>query len=437
MSRRRGRATRPPERTAAAPVEIEIERLGHRGDGIGLVAGKPVFVPDSLPGERVRARIEDRPEGRRAHVLSVLRPVERADPPCPHYGTCGGCRAQHMPPALYAAWRLDQVRGALAAHDLHDVAITGPIATPPESRRRARLAFRKAGGRLLLGFRARASHRIVDLSSCVILMPDLVHLFAPLRDLLGSLACAESGEIGLTASASGMDVLLSTKEPPGLADREALSAFAQTHDLARMALRTEAGPDIELLAERRPVVVALDGVPVSLPPDAFLQASAVAEAHLQARVVAGIGDAPRVADLFAGCGTFTLPLAQRGAGVLAVEGHAAMTRALLAAARLSAIPGKMSAETRDLFVRPLTPAELDRFDAIVLDPPRAGARAQCEALAASSVARAVMVSCHPASFARDAAILTRGGLRLDCVEVVDAFLWSDQVELVARFVREL
>ncbi|WGF89040.1 class I SAM-dependent RNA methyltransferase [Marinivivus vitaminiproducens] len=436
MNRRPRPAKRRSTKPKTAQVELEVVRLGHRGDGIAHLEGKPVFVADSLPGERVLARIEAGPDGRRAQPTALLRAVERAEPPCPHYEACGGCRAQHMPEAVYAAWRLDQVKGALAAQGLPAVDVTGPVPTPPHSRRRARLAFRKTGGRTVLGFRARASHRIVDLSLCLILLPELVRLFTPLRDLLGQLACGNEGEIGLTATDAGPDLLLHTAQTPGLADREALAAFAQAHDLARVAWKGPDDPMIEILAERRTPSVDLGGIAAALPPDAFLQASKTAQRLLQERVVDAVRGAARIADLFSGCGTFTLPLAQQGAHVHAVEGSAAMAGSLQGAARLPATGGRVTVETRDLFARPLTPTELGRFDAVVLDPPRAGARAQCEALAASPVRRAVMVSCHPASFARDAAILHKGGWRLAAVDVIDAFLWSDQVELVAAFGRD-
>lgn len=418
-------------------VELGIERLGALGDGIGRVGHTPVYVPLTLPGDRLQARITAaRGDGFTADVVALRAPAPRAEPPCPHFGTCGGCQLQHAPAAVYAEQKRRQVVDALAAHGLAEVPVETMVAGDPGSRRRLRLAFRRRGGRLCLGFRARAGHEVVEIGVCPIALPALEALLDPLRDLLGRLPLtAPGGEVALTAAAAGIDLLLIAPLAPTLDDRERLAAFAAAHDLARIAWRAGPSEPPEPIAARRPVLAEFEGVTVEVPPGAFLQATALAEAALRAAVRLAIGNAARIADLFAGCGTFALPLAAEGRHVLAVEGDPAMAGALGAAARRARLGARLRCETRDLERRPLGPAELGRFDAVVLDPSRAGARAQARALASVELRRVAVVSCNPASFARDARILIDGGFRLAWVRPIDAFLWSAQIELVGSFER--
>jgi 23S rRNA (uracil1939-C5)-methyltransferase len=419
----------------ADPVELDIGALGHRGDGLAVHDGVRVFVPFALPGDRARVHLAERTrDGWRAEVLAWLRRAPRTEPPCPHFGACGGCRAQHLLAADYAAWRRDQIAGALAARGLTPASIDGPAVAPSHSRRRARLLF-MPGPPPRLGYRARSSRRVVEPAVCPLLRPELEAMLAPLRTLLAELPLARHGcEVQLTALETGVDLLLLGRRGPTLADREQLAAFADARDLVRVAWADGERTQPESVVTRRPATLRFGRVAVELPPGAFLQATAEAEDRLQARVLAWTRGDVRVLDLFAGCGTFALPLAAAGRRVHAVERDPDMASACANAARAGGLAGRIEVETRDLERRPLAGAELTA-DTVVLDPPRAGAPAQTAAVAAGDVTRAVLVSCSPASFARDAAILVQAGFRLAELEIVDAFLWSDQIELVARLER--
>ena len=292
-----------------------------------------------------------------------------------------------------------------------------PHLSPPRSRRRATL--KAAGGSI--GFNAGASHRIVDMRECHILRPELFALVAPLRRLLAGRA-----SVGMTLADQGVDLLLEGVAADTLARAEAMTGFARAHGLARLSLDDGYGP--QTIWEPEPVTITLSGTPVALPHGAFLQATAEGEAALVAAVRAAVGAAQVTADLFAGLGTFALALAPAPARkVYAAEGARDAALALKAAGR------GLFVDHRDLFRRPLDGAELDRFEAIVLDPPRAGAREQMPLLAASAVPHIAYVSCNPATFARDAKTLIDGGFRLDWVQPVGQFRWSTHVELAAAF----
>ena len=394
---------------------LPIVRLGARGDGV-TADGR--FVQATVPGDAVRFEPFE------------LRPgPDHATPLCRHFPECGGCQLQHVGDAAYSAWVAARILSALDAVHV-PVGTVEPVAlSPPRSRRRASLRAVRRGGQTVLGFNADASHRIVDMRECWVLRPELVALVAPLRRLLGSLLRDGQGAgVSVTVSDSGIDVLLAGVAATALADIERLTAFAAAHDLARLAVEGEGG--VEVLTEARPPVLRFGGVPVLLPPAPFLQATCEGEASLQAAVLSACGGAGSVADLFCGLGTFALPLAAK-AKVYAADASAAAVAALTVAAR-----GKpMLVEHRDLFRRPLTAAELVRFDAVVFDPPRAGAVAQVALLARSNVPTIVAVSCNPNTFARDAAVMHESGYQLERLWPVGQFRWSTHVELVARFNR--
>jgi 23S rRNA (uracil1939-C5)-methyltransferase len=277
---------------------------------------------------------------------------------------------------------------------------------------------------------------VIALDVCPVLVPELVALLSAIRLLLARLDLARTGgELEVTASVSGIDLQLIAAHPPSLADREALAAFAVAHDLARITWCPDAMTPTEPIVQRRAPTVAFGQVQVELPPGAFLQASAAAEAAIRDAVTEAIGDAHRIADLFAGCGTLSLPLAAAGRTVHALECEPAMLAALQQAARRAGLAERVTTERRDLQRVPLTGAELARFNALVIDPPRAGARVQAEALAASRLGRLALVSCNPATFARDARILVDGGWRCLWVRPIDAFLWSSRIELLGAFAR--
>lgn len=402
-------------------MRLTVERLGHLGDGI---AGG-VFIPRSLPGEEVEGDLA----GDRLENVRIVTPVaDRVRPPCPHARTCGGCTMQHASDPLVARWKEGTVAGALAAQGL-SAPIRPILTSPPRSRRRATLSARRTKGGALLGFHARASDTLIPIPQCQLLHQDVMATFPGLEALTqigGSRTAALS--LTVTCSLGGPDVVVSGGKPLDGTLRLDLARLAEAHGIARLTWEGET------VALRSHPVQAMGPARVTPPPGAFLQATAHGEAALLAGVTEAVGEARRIADLFAGCGTFTLPLSQQ-AGVHAVEGEAPMLAALDRAWR--ATPGlhRVTTEPRDLFRRPLEPDELRPFDAVVIDPPRAGAEAQAATLAASRVAVIAMVSCNPATFARDARILTQGGYRLDWVQPVDQFRWSPHVELVSRFAR--
>jgi 23S rRNA (uracil1939-C5)-methyltransferase len=422
MNRRR------PRPAAISIADLVIERLGTDGAGLARHDGKIVAVPDALPGEAVQIRL-----GEKVTVLE-RRSVspDRVAPPCPHFGICGGCVLQHLAAASYAGFKRDLIRAALSRQGLGDVPVRDAIVSPPGSRRRIKLEIRRVGAGTMLGFHGRASHQIIDLAVCPVSRPELVALFPPLRALCRELLKpGETASILLTASEFGVDVGLELPTEPALAGLEALSAFA-VPPVARVWWR-KAGSAPMLAAQQEAFRVRFGEIPVELPFGAFLQATAEGEAALVEAVRAGLGGAGRVADLFAGCGTFTLALAE-GRVIHAAENDTASLGALAAAVRRSQLV-RVTTERRDLESRPLLPAELARYDAVIFDPPRAGARAQVEMLAQSTVPVILGVSCDPATFARDAAMLVGAGYRLESVLPVDQFLWSSHVELVGIFRR--
>jgi 23S rRNA (uracil1939-C5)-methyltransferase len=425
---RRKAATRPP-----APVEavLTIEKLGTEGLGFARHDGKPVLLPDSLPGETVRARFV----GPTATVLERLGDsADRIRPLCRHASHCGGCVLQHLAETPYQAFKRGLVQDALARQGLGTVPVAPVLASPPGSRRRATLEARRLGKRVVLGFHERAGHKIVDLAECPVLRPDLARLVAPVRELLGPLlGMDETASLTLTALDSGVDLGLALPRIPDLEGLERLAGFAEAQDLTRLWWQAEGMAPVPA-AERRAPLVTFGGVPVALPMGGFLQATSEGEAALTRAVLDAVAGARHIADLHAGCGTFALPMAARGARVHAVEWDGTALAALAAAGNRAGLT-KLSTEKRDLDERPLAGPELAGYDAVVFDPPRAGARRQAEALALSTVPVIIGVSCNPATFARDATILATAGWHLQSVQPVDQFLWSQHIELVGVFRR--
>jgi 23S rRNA (uracil1939-C5)-methyltransferase len=405
-------------------MTLTIDRLGHHGDGVARGPAGPVFIPGALPGEVVTGTLL----GDRVADMRIVTPSpHRRKPPCAHARACGGCALQHADDAFVAAWKLDVVRGALAGQGL-DATVTGPLTSPPQTRRRATLTGRRTKAGVSLGFHLRGSDQIVAVPGCLLLAPEVMATF-PALEALTAIGATRKGALSLTVTATltGPDVAVTGGKPLEAALLQDLAALAEAHGIARLTW------DGEGVALRAQPLVAMGRARVPLPPGAFLQATAAGEAALLAAVRAAIGPARRVVDLFAGCGTFALPLAE-AAEVHAVEGDGALTAALASGARSTPGLKAVTTETRDLFRRPLLPDEL-RCDAVVIDPPRAGAEAQVAEIARAAVPVVAMVSCNPVTFARDARALVAAGYGLDTVLVVDQFRWSTHVELVARFRR--
>lgn len=404
---------------------IAIERLGARGDGIGLSEGSQVFVPGALPGERA----EIAGQGEHVALVGIAEPsADRIAPICPLFGSCGGCAMQHLAAGPYAAWKRSIVVETLARAGL--AAEIAPLLDGHGAgRRRVTLHGRRKDGEAVAGFMRARSHELVEVPACPILAPSLASA-PPIAKALAT-ALASSGKpltILLTATEGGLDVDIRGNGPPTDRQRLALTRLAAELDLARLSIHGD------VIVTRREPAQPMGKARVSTPPGGFLQPTIEGEALLARLAVEAAAGARRVADLFAGSGPFALRLAE-AAEVHAVESDAASLAALDRAAR--ATPGlrRVTTETRDLFRRPLLAHELKGFEAVVLDPPRAGAEAQARQLALSGVPRIAYVSCDIGSFARDAALLVAGGYELERVTPVDQFRYSHHVELVGVFTR--
>lgn len=421
-------ARRPAPASAPVMAELLIEAVGAQGEG---VAAGPVYAPLTLPGERVLARVE----GGRAEVERIMgASPERASPPCPHFGACGGCALQHWSHAPYLEWKVGQIRRALARERL-ETAFAPAFAAPPASRRRLALHARaSSGGGAVIGYKPRRSWRLVEIDVCPIADPRLTAAFPALRRLAAPLFQhpKSAPTLHVTLTETGIDIDISGVEARsgGLsADRRVrLAEAAAAGDFARVTL---AG---EMVFQARAPIVRFGAARAPLPAGGFLQAVPQAEAAMAAFAVAAVDGAGLVADLFCGSGAFAFRLAERSR-VLALDSSEAAVAALRAGLGSAPQLKPITAEARDLFRRPLLTQEMKKVDAVVFDPPRAGASAQAAEIARSKAAVAVGVSCNPATFARDAAILVAGGFVLDRVLPVDQFLWSPHIELVGVFTR--
>jgi len=391
-----------------------IIRIAARGDGV-TADGR--HFPLTAPGDWIR------PDG------SVAFGVHHAQPPCIHFPECGGCQLQHLDEESYADFVTARVTGALAGQGVTPGAVLPPHISPPMTRRRASLRAARAGKRVTIGFAEEGSHRLIDLQMCAVLDPRLLALVAPLRALLAAiLPDKRAAHVKMSLVDQGVDLLLEGVRVEGLAADEALGDFARAQALARLTIDEGDGPQTRW--EPEAATVSFGGAAVGFPPFAFLQATPDGEAALVAAVRAAMPETGPVADLFCGLGTFALALGDARPVYAAEAARDVILRLKMAAGRAQR---RLAADHRDLFRRPLTPAELDRFAAVILDPPRAGAREQVLQLAASNVPLIGYVSCNPASFARDAAHLTAAGYRLESVKPVGQFRWSTHVELVGIF----
>ncbi len=383
-----------------------VVRIAARGDGV-TESGR--HVPFGVPGDVLLGD-------------GALAPgPHHQEPPCRHFPECGGCQLQHVDDEAYRGYLVSRVETALAQHGLA-TNVREPHLSPPNSRRRATLRALKLGQGTVIGFNAAKSHRIVDMQENYILRPELLELLSPLRRLLSVvLGPRRTAEVQLTLVDQGVDVLLKGVEPHGLEAMETLTAFAGAQRLARLSMDRGIGP--EPIYEPHPVTMSLSGVAVAFPHAGFLQATTEGEAALVEAVCEAISGSKRIADLFAGLGTFALAAGAAYAAEASRDATASLKRAA----------SSILVEHRDLYRRPLDTAELKRFDAVILDPPRAGAAEQVRAFPASGVARIAYVSCNPATFARDAKMLVDGGYKLEWVKPVGQFRWSTHVELAACF----
>jgi 23S rRNA (uracil1939-C5)-methyltransferase len=401
---------------------LTIARLGAQGDGVAETPEGPVFVPFALPGEKVNVARGSK----KADLVSILEAsLQRVEPACRHFTDCGGCAMQHLEENAYRDWKRGLLVEALRAKGI-GIEVDPLVSFPPHTRRRAALTARRTEGSVLLGFNAALSHRIVDLEECPVLLPQLVAALPLLRRLVRLIARTNDAfRLAVTQTDSGLDVAAQGSGRLEGKPRQAAIEFCIANGIARLTI------DGEIVIEPNKPAILVGGVTVAPPPGAFLQAVEGAEAAMAGLVAEHLVKAKRVADLFAGIGTFALRLA-RASEVHAVEGDAPALAALDRAFRFASGLKKVTVEKRDLYVRPVTFKELDAaFDGVVFDPPRAGAEAQAVQIARSQVRLVAAVSCNPLTLARDLEILIAGGYQLRQVVPVDQFLWSPHLEAVA------
>lgn len=416
------------------PLTLDILEIGARGDGVAEQGGERYFVPFTLPGEVVAAEpVARRGEGIAAELIEVLAPSRhRETPPCAHFTVCGGCALQHWRHDVYAAWKVGLIERALKQRGVTAPAFERPLLGEPGERRRVDFVLRRQGRRVLAGFHERASAQVVDVGTCVIARPALTALLAPLRMALAEvLPDGGSADAVANETDGGIDLLVRPHRRLDLTidRRQVLVELAERAGLARLSWGDRAAP--EPIVTRRAPLLVLGDATIEPPPGAFLQATRRGEATMRAAINAWIGDVPKLADLFAGIGALSLG---RSGRLSLFESDKPSVAAVDAAARR--IGGnRVIAARRDLFRNPLGAKELGVFDAIVLDPPRAGAAAQAAEIAGSPVPSVVYASCDPGSFARDARTLQDGGYRLAKLLPIDQFLWSPHLELIALFTR--
>ncbi|WP_417590335.1 class I SAM-dependent RNA methyltransferase [Parasphingorhabdus sp.] len=402
--------------TATSDPDL-ILRVAAKGDGVTSDGRHVAF---SAPLDRLN---EDG---------GLIKGPHHVEAPCQHFQSCGGCSLQHLDDESYARFLSERVAYALEGQGLKAELQHPPHISQPKTRIRASLRAAKLGDQFKLGFSGAGSHRIVDLQQCEIMAPELFALVAPLRQFLKNAARRKHDmNIEMTLVDQGIDLLIGNYEPEGLEQREALSDFAKVNGLARLSVDGGYGPETQW--EPEPVTVTLGGTAINFPHSCFLQPTRDGQQALVSAMLETVGDARLVADLFAGLGTFALALGENQK-VYAAEGARDAIGSLKLAANHST--RQIFCEHRDLFRRPLSVDELNRFNAVILDPPRAGAREQIIQLAQSEVANICYISCNPASFARDAKQLCDAGYTLRQVWPVGQFLWSTHVELVSSFTRD-
>jgi 23S rRNA (uracil1939-C5)-methyltransferase len=403
-------------------AEVVIDRLGAKGDGIAMRGGDTVYVPFALPGERWRV------DGSRLERLTDS--PDRADPVCRHFLTCGGCLAQHMSPRLYRDWKRGLVVDAFRHRGI--AAEVAPlVVVDAASRRRAFLGVERRGAAVIIGFREEGQHTLVDLAECPVLDPLIVSAVPGLRELARRVMVDRAGgRLVVTRLDHGLDVSFDNgRKDLSPHEKAEVAALAQALRLARLVV----GGEVIVTAGKPVVTIA--GVAVEIEPGLFLQAVPQAERSLAELCVKALPKSVKtVADLFSGVGTLTLPLARRAA-VSAYDSDKRAIAALSNAVRHAQGLKPVTAVVRDLFRDPLSARELNLFDAVVFDPPRAGAAEQAARLATSKVKLVIAVSCNPATLARDARTLIDGGFRMGPVTPIDQFLYSAHVEAVTVFRR--
>ena len=439
----RDRSARLPRN--APPVELEITHVGARGDGVGRAEythryrtdEHAVFVPATLPGERVVAQpVSLSGQGMKTVLTEILSvSPQRREPDCGAFPACGGCSFQHWQDDAVTAWKQDQLASFLERADVVPRTVLPSHISPRHGRRRAGFHLKRLAGGIAAGFLERGSQRIVAPLGCSVLAPELMGCLERLAELAGR---AFAVGLEIEARANGLDngICLLLSGPPGWHDGllEPLAAWGVEAGLARLSVCESGGTPLTLLAPAPPVLRFGD-IAMTPPPGAFLQATREAEATLQQDVATFLQGAARIIDLYAGCGTLSLPLLPTLSHLRAVEMDQAALESLRRAADLAGRGAQVTCHEADLAAAPLDAAQFDGLDGVIIDPPRAGAAAQCAALSQSAAPRVAMVSCNPATFARDAATLLAGGYRLERLRMVDQFRFSSHVEIFGGFAR--
>ncbi|PYE90595.1 class I SAM-dependent RNA methyltransferase [Phyllobacterium leguminum] len=402
-------------------TRVTITSMGAGGDGVANLPDGQVFVPFTLPGEVANIARE---KNRGTLMALIEASPERIDPACDHFEACGGCALQHWEADAYQAWKRGLVNDALTGRRL-DFVLEPLVPCLPHTRRRAVFAARRSEQGMLFGFNRHQSHEIIDIHECPVTVPAIVGRLGDLRQLATLVATGTKPfKLTVTSTASGLDIAATGCGLPEAGKRRALTAFMLEKGFARLTCEGE------IILEPKKPLMHFGKVAVQVPPGGFLQATVEAEETMAALVMSHLARTKRAADLFCGSGAFTFRMAEKMA-VHAVESDAAALAALDHAARNTQGLKPITMERRDLFRRPLTMKELNRFDGLVFDPPRAGAEAQAKEIAKSTVAKVAAISCNPVTLARDLAILVEGGYRIDKVVPIDQFLWSSHVEAVA------
>jgi len=413
------------------PRDLTIDHIGANGDGIALDEGQTYFVPFSAPGDTLTADVgEARGQGYMTKIqeISVPSPL-RVEPECKHFGTCGGCSLQHLEANFIADWKRQRIVDCFSMSGITGIKIHPTISSPAHSRRRVEFVASKRKKGVMIGYHVRRSHQVFDVGDCPLIHPSLFALIKPLRSAFPSLMPRNSSaRITATATDNGPDVLITAENELSLEVRQILADFAAQNSLARIAWRQKPNDIPEVISAIKPASVQLGDIPVMLAPGGFLQATTAGEEALVAIATEALQNCSTVVDLFAGCGSFTFPLS-RSSKVHAVEGDEELISALQRSANKNILP--ISTEARDLFRRPLFSTELKGYDGLLFDPPRAGAKAQVEEIAESSVATIVAISCDPVTFSRDISYLVSAGYEVEFIQPVDQFLWSPHVEMIA------
>lgn len=415
--------------------KLTIDELGGRGDGIAHRDHGIIYVPYTVTGDVVDVKLSGS-KGKLRHIHTAS--PHRISPICDHFTQCGGCMLQHVDLEYYTTWKRDLIKTALINHGLDDVEILPLQVSPPGSRRRTSLhAIGRGGGKIVLGYAEKSSHNLIDVTMCPILVTKIRDFIAPLRIFLSKLLeKKQKMTIQISDGENGLDVVFKAKGDVSLDMRMDLAAFAEQNDLARISW-LDTGlkkPYYEMLAERRKPYVRFRGQKVFFPEGAFLQATKIGQDVLTAVMLEAVEGADNVVDLFSGCGTFSIAAAEH-CNIHAVENNADMLDSLKNSANLMSNIRKVTTELRDLFLRPLLPHELNKFDVAIIDPPRAGARQQMTEIINSDLKKLVMISCNPLTFARDVRALAEAGFKMGKVTPVDQFLYSSHLEIISIFER--